>query len=75
MSKKNVVIKAGGTSIGLPTILTALFVYLKLTDQIDWSWFWVTSPAWIPFAVVFGICLIVIIVTLIGAVVASLVGR
>jgi hypothetical protein len=21
---------------------------LKLTDNIDWSWWWVTSPLWIP---------------------------
>lgn len=29
---------------GLPTILTAIFVTLKLTDVIDWSWWWVLSP-------------------------------
>ena len=27
--------------------LTILFVYLKLTHQIDWSWWWVLSPCWI----------------------------
>ena len=25
-------------------LFTFLFVYLKLTDQITWSWFWVISP-------------------------------
>ncbi len=25
--------------------LTILFVGLKLTNHIDWSWFWVLSPA------------------------------
>ncbi len=25
-----------------------LFLGLKLTGHIDWSWWWVTSPLWIP---------------------------
>ncbi len=31
-----------GTS--LPTLLTVLFVALKLCGVIDWSWWWVLSP-------------------------------
>ena len=27
--------------------LTLLFIYLKMTSQIDWSWLWVLSPLWI----------------------------
>ena len=27
--------------------LTLLFIYLKMTSQIDWSWLWVLSPIWI----------------------------
>lgn len=26
-----------------------VFLVLKLTDVIDWSWWWVTSPLWIPY--------------------------
>lgn len=33
--------------IGLPGLLLVLFVGLKLTNQIDWSWVWVLSPIWI----------------------------
>ena len=29
------------------TLLTLLFVALKLTGHIDWSWWWVLSPLWI----------------------------
>lgn len=29
--------------------LTLLFIYLKMTSQIDWSWLWVLSPLWIDF--------------------------
>jgi len=42
-----------GTS--LPTLLTVLFVALKLCGVIDWSWWWVLSP--IP--ITLGIALVV----------------
>lgn len=29
-------------------ILTIVFIVLKLTDYIDWTWWWVLSPLWIP---------------------------
>jgi len=28
--------------------LTILFTALKLTNYIDWSWWWVLSPMWLP---------------------------
>lgn len=42
------------TGIGLDVILFVVFLILKLTGHIDWSWWWVTSPLWIPFAIVLG---------------------
>jgi hypothetical protein len=30
--------------------LTLLFIGLKLTGHITWSWVWVLSPLWIPIA-------------------------
>lgn len=38
--------------IGFCGLLTILFIGLKLTGYIDWSWWWVLSPIWITFAVV-----------------------
>jgi hypothetical protein len=35
------------------TLLTALFITLKLTSIIDWSWLWVLSPAPISFGIGF----------------------
>lgn len=32
-------------------LLTVLFVGLKLTGVINWSWLWVTGSLWIPFIV------------------------
>ena len=42
--------RTGG--IGFSGLLTIVFITLKLTDYIDWSWWWVLSPLWIPFVVI-----------------------
>ena len=52
-----------GGGIGIGMILFLIFMTLKLTNNIDWSWWWVTSPLWIPVALVLGL----VIVALIGA--------
>lgn len=44
--------------IGFIGLLTILFIGLKLTGYINWSWLWVLSPIWISFS--FGIALIII---------------
>lgn len=43
------------------TIMFTVFLTLKLTGNIDWSWWWVTSPLWLPIAMVFGIIGIIFI--------------
>lgn len=40
--------KQGG--IGFLGILALIFITLKLTHFIDWSWLWVLAPLWIPLA-------------------------
>lgn len=37
-----------GNGIGIGTILFVVFLVLKLTDVIGWSWWWVSAPIWIP---------------------------
>ena len=39
--------------IGFLGILSLIFITLKLCGQIDWSWLWVFSPIWIPYAIAF----------------------
>ena len=39
--------KSNGIGIGM--VLFIVFLVLKLTGTINWSWWWVTSPLWIPF--------------------------
>ena len=41
---------AGGGA-GFTSLLAILFIGLKLTGSIDWSWWWVLSPIWISFLV------------------------
>ncbi len=41
------------SGIGFTGLLTVLFVGLKLTNHIDWSWWWVLSPMWITAVTVF----------------------
>ena len=51
--------------IGLGVILFLIFMTLKLTGNIDWSWWWVTSPLWIPFmaaAIILGIVGVIAII-------------
>lgn len=40
-------------------LLTLLFIALKLTGAIGWSWWWVLSPVWITAGLVLVIFVIV----------------
>lgn len=37
--------------------LQILFIGLKLTDYIEWSWLWVLSPLWLTFIIIFFLAL------------------
>ena len=37
-----------GGGVGLGGLLFVAFLVLKLTHVIDWSWWWITAPLWIP---------------------------
>lgn len=49
-----------GTSkgLGFTSILTLIFIVLKLVGVINWSWFWVLSP------IIFEVILVLIIILL-----------
>ncbi|GEM_PF-402836 len=44
--------------IGFVGLLTIVFIVLKLTNYIDWSWVWVLSPLWLS------VCFVVVILIL-----------
>lgn len=39
------------SGIGFSGVLFIVFLVLKLCGVIDWSWWWVTAPLWIEFAI------------------------
>ena len=45
--------RSGG--IGFAGLLAILFIALKLTGHIAWSWWWVLAPIWAPVALIFAI--------------------
>ena len=47
---------ARGVSMG--DTLLIVFLILKLTKLIDWSWWWVLSPLWVSVIVLFAIAII-----------------
>jgi hypothetical protein len=50
-------------SIGVVGLLGVLFVGLKLTGHIDWSWIWVLAPFWAPFGMLLAVFVILIAVS------------
>jgi hypothetical protein len=49
--------------IGLSGVLFIVFLVLKLTGTITWSWWWVTAPLWGGLAA----CVVVLAIILLAA--------
>jgi hypothetical protein len=62
MSSSDKSSSSGG--IGFLGLLTVLFIGLKLTGYINWSWWWVLSPILIPWSIVLVLFFIVLVVKL-----------
>jgi hypothetical protein len=48
--------------VGFAGLLTIAFVVLKLMGYITWSWWWVLSPIWIGFGLLFVVLAVVVVV-------------
>ncbi len=44
-------------------LLTLVFVVLKITGNINWSWWWVFSPLWLPMSIGLILLLIFVLIT------------
>lgn len=64
MSENNV--KRNG--VNWEMVLTVLFIILKLTDRIDWTWWWVLCPLWISIS-------LSVVIFIVVAVIVSIFGR
>ena len=62
MSKEQ---KITAVNSSILTTMFVVFLVLKLTGNIDWSWWWVTSPLWLPIALTFFIVSIIFVVSII----------
>lgn len=54
--------KSTNGGIGFVGLLTIVFIVLKLTKVIAWSWWWVLSPIWITTAIVIIILVAMVII-------------
>lgn len=52
------------SGVGLGTVPFLIFLVLKLVGVITWSWWWVTSPLWIPVALILMFIIIRVLVTI-----------
>lgn len=59
-------------NLSLSTILFIVFLVLKLTGYITWSWWWVTAPLWVGPAVVVGIIAIALCLGLVSLILYAL---
>ena len=47
------------------TMLLIVLIGLKLGAVIDWSWWWVTAPFWVPLSIAVVCALVVGVITII----------
>lgn len=59
MAKVNITTPGGDWFLAL---LQVLFIGLKLTHTINWSWWWVMAPIWMPIALVLGVIVFLLII-------------
>ena len=62
--EKNKEVKTVG--IGFVDALTLLFIALKLTGCISWSWIWILSPIWISISF---LAVLAVVILLIGRII------
>jgi len=55
---------SGGVSF--TSLLLLLFIGLKLTNNIQWSWWWVFSPLWISILIVLFVLFIMLVTAFIS---------
>ena len=53
------------TGVGFLGLLAIVFIVLKLTGHINWSWWWVLAPIWISWSVLLVVLFIILIVWLV----------
>ena len=52
--------KVSNGGIGFFGLLAIVFIVLKLTKVIAWSWFWVLAPVWISVILWLGLLVLIV---------------
>lgn len=60
MSKETVIVRSG--RIGFAGLLSLLFIGLKLTGVINWSWWLVLLPLYAPIALLLGVAVFALVI-------------
>ena len=55
------IMKAKQGGLGIVSVLTIVFIVLKLLGVIQWSWIWVLSPIWISAVIVVAVFSVILI--------------
>lgn len=63
---ENIVITGGVSFSGL---LTIVFIILKLTKVINWSWIWVLAPLWISVSIWVLFFIVLLIISIISIII------
>lgn len=58
-------VEVGGNGIGFFGLLGIVFITLKLTGVIAWSWWWVLAPFWVPLSITLLAIAFIVFVTVI----------
>ena len=54
--------KTTSGGIGFDSALLLTFIILKLVGVINWSWWWVLSPIWIPVVLLMAVSILLFVV-------------
>lgn len=65
-------IKINKEGIGFTGLLQIVFIVLKLTNLINWSWWWVLCPTWIGVAIILLVFIIILLAVLVKLIVNKL---
>lgn len=73
MSSQKVVVN--NNSVSLAGLLFIVFLVLKLTGVITWSWWWVTAPLWGGLAIILAFFLIGLVIAGVAALIGYIASR
>ena len=71
MSKNETKTATTGSGVGIAGLLGIVFIVLKLTGVIAWSWLWVLAPFWVPAALFVVVVVPVLFVVVVAAIIKA----